>query len=450
MHFLEAESMAKTLRKSAALLASASIGFLVLTPSARADASMFRGDPSHSGIYATDRAPVLDRLVWKFKTGAKVLSSPAVVDGTVYVGSDDRVVYALNAATGSVRWQYKTRGAVNSSPAVSAGVVYVISADGNLYALDATDGKLKWQFATVGERRFTAPGIHGASPRTELMPDPFDVFLSSPTVVAGIVYFGSGDHHVYAVDASSGALRWKFETGNVVHASPAVADGVVYIGSWDRNLYALNAATGALIWKFQTGDDTEIYNQVGIASSAAVAAGTVFFGCRDGHFYAVDAKTGARKWVHDNRKGWVIASPAVERGVVYFPTSDGERFKALDAATGATIYDISNKAVSFSSPAIARGTVFYGSSDGWLHAVDASTGRMKAEFQTDGSKANAARYIDRDGRIDNAALYPDFTLDGMIIGLDRMFSLGSVLSSPVVVDGVVYFGSTDGNVYAIR
>jgi len=328
--------------------------------------------------------------------------------------------------------------------------VFVASADGNLYALGASDGALRWKFATAGERRFTAPGIHGATPRTESMPDPFDVFHSSPTVVAGIVYFGSGDHRVYAVDAASGVLRWSFETGNVVHASPAVADGVVYIGSWDRNLYALNAATGALIWKFQTGDDKEIYNQVGIASSAAVAAGTVFFGCRDGHFYAVDAKTGSRKWAHDNNKGWVIASPAVERGVVYFPTSDGERFKALDASTGATIYDISNKAVSFSSPAVAQGTVFYGSSDGWLHAVDASTGRIKAEFQTDGSKANAARYIDRDGRIDNAALYPDSTLDGMIIGLDRMFSLGSVLSSPVVVDGIVYFGSTDGNVYAIR
>jgi len=38
----------------------------------------------------------------------------------------------------------------------------------------------------------------------------------------------------------------------------------------------------------------------------------------------------------------------------------------------------------------------------------------------------------------------------MIIGLDRMFSLGSALSSPVVVDGVVYFGSTDGNVYAVE
>ena len=411
---------------------------------------MFRGDPSHSGIYATDKVPALDRLVWRFKTGAKVLSSPAVVDGSVYVGRADHAVYALNAADGTVRWRCKTRGAVNSSAAFSAGTVYVLSVDGNLYALDSADGTLKWKFATEGERRFTAPGIHGTSPRTESMPDPFDVFLSSPTVVAGIVYFGSGDHHVYAIDAGSGALRWKFETGSVVHASPAVADGVVYIGSWGRNLYALNAETGALIWKFQTGDDTDIYNQVGIAGSAAVAGGTVFFGCRDGHFYALDARTGARKWAHDNKKGWVIASPAVERGVVYFPTSDGERFKALDAATGATIYDISNKAVSFSSPAIAQGTVFYGSSDGWLHAVDASTGRIKAEFQTDGSRANASKYIDRDGHIDNAALYPDFTLDGMIIGLDRMFSLGSVLSSPAVVDGVVYFGSTDGNVYAIR
>ena len=173
-----------------------------------------------------------------------MVSSPAVSGGTVYVGSADRIVYALNAADGAVRWQYKTAGAVNSSPAVAADTVFVTSADGNLYALGASDGKLRWKFASVGERRFTAPGIHGATPHTELMPDPFDVFLSSPTVVAGIVYFGSGDHHVYAVDAGSGALRWKFETGNVVHASPAVANGTVYIGSWDGNFYALDAETG--------------------------------------------------------------------------------------------------------------------------------------------------------------------------------------------------------------
>ena len=247
----------------------------------------------------------------------------------------------------------------------------------------------------------------------------------------------------------TGALKWKFATGNVVHASPAVAGGVVYIGSWDRYLYALRAEDGSLLWKFETGDDTEIYNHVGIASSAAVAGGVVYFGCRDGHFYAVDAKTGKERWNHDNKQGWVIASPAVRGGTVYFPTSDGMRFKALDGATGKLVFDLANNAVSFSSPAIARDTVFFGSSDGWLHAVDLKTGRALSDFQTEGSKQNAAKYIDDKGRIKEDALYPDFTLDGIILGLERMFSLGSVLSSPVVDGGVVYVGSTDGFLYAI-
>lgn len=442
--------MVATIRGFSPFVFPGLLAALLASPAGRAEVPMFRGDPAHAGVYVSSSVPSLDRIAWKFKTGAKVISSPAVGGGTVYVGSGDYRICALDAADGRVKWRFRTGGAVNSSPALAGNTVFAASLDGYLYALDAADGSVKWKFKTAGERRFTAPGIHGATPRTEMMPDPYDVFLSSPTVVAGVVYFGSGDHHVYALDASSGTVRWIFETGNVVHASPAVVDGVVYIGSWDRNLYALNASSGALIWKFQTGDDTTIYNQVGIASSAAVAGGAVYFGCRDGHFYAVDAKSGAKKWDHDNKGGWVIASPAVDRGVVYFPTSDGERFKALDATTGAMKYDISNKAVSFSSPAIVDGTVFYGTSDGWMHAVDAGTGRLKAEFQTEGSKANAAHYLDASGRIDGAKLYPDSTLDRMIIGLDRMFSLGSVLSSPAVADGILYFGSTDGNVYAVR
>lgn len=441
--------MAATRRKALALALAAIVDVLASASSAFAESPMFRGDPSHSGTYDSNSAPMLAQIRWKFRTGARVISSPAVVGGVVYVGSADHFVYALDAASGRVRWRYRTGGAVNSSPAVAGGTVFVVSADGNLHALDAIDGKPRWTFRTRGERRFTAPGIHGAMPRTETMPDPFDVFLSSPAVAEGTVYFGSGDHHVYALDAQTGSLRWRFETGDVVHASPAVAGGVVYIGSWDRNFYALDATSGALVWKFRTGDDPDLHNQIGIASSAAVGADAVYFGCRDGHLYALDLRTGAQKWAHDTRKGWVIASPALARGMVYFPTSDGRRFKALDAATGGTIYDVENKAVSFSSPAVAGNAVYYGTSDGWLHAIDARSGKVLAEFRTDGSKANASKYIDSAGHIDDAALYPDFTLDGMIVGLERMYSLGSVLSSPVVADGIVYFGSTDGTVYAV-
>jgi outer membrane protein assembly factor BamB len=420
-----------------------------LGSSALAQAAMFRGGPDHHGVYDSP-APALQALAWKFKTGGRVISSPLVVAEVVYVGSTDGSLYAVNRADGTQKWKFATQGPISSSPAFVNGLVYISSLDGGVYAVDAATGTQKWRFATKGERRFTAPGIHGAIPRSERMPDPFDVFTSSPAVANGTLYIGSGDQNVYALDAASGTLKWTFATGDVVHASPAVVDGTVYIGSWDRNVYALDAATGRERWRYTTGNDTTIYNQIGIASSAAIANGTVFVGGRDGKFHAIDAKTGAMKFVHNNNGGWTIGSPAVRNGVVYFSTSDGTRFKALDGATGAVRIDLQSKAVSFSSPALAGDVAFYGTSDGWLNAVDIRNGSFLARFQTDGSKQNGAQYTDSLGRMQTRTMYPDRTLDGLMIGMRTMMTLGSVLSSPVVAGGVIYFGSTDGHLYAVR
>lgn len=429
-------------RLLAVVLPTMATGLLAQSP-------MFRGSPDHRGVYDSP-APSLQTLAWKFKTGGRVISSPAIVGEVVFVGSTDGSLYAINRTDGTQRWKFATQGPIASSPAVSGDLVYISSVDGNVYAIEAATGAKRWSFATKGERRFTAPGIHGAIPRTERMPDPFDVFLSSPAVAGGVVYIGSGDQHVYALDAATGALKWSFATGDVVHASPAVVDGVVYIGSWDRNVYAIAAGTGKELWRYTTGNDTTIYNQIGIASSAAVAGGMVFVGGRDGHFHAVDATTGSLRWKIDNKGGWTIASPAVKDGIVYFPTSDGRRFKAVEAATGAVKIDLQNVAVSFSSPAIAGEVAFYGTSDGYLNAVGIRDGKLKARFQTDGSKENGARYTGEDGVLKTGPMYPDGTLDGMVIGMRTLMSLGSVLSSPVVAGGVAYFGSTDGHLYAVR
>ena len=425
------------------------IAMLLVATAASAQSPMFRGEPAHRGVYEGP-APALTTLAWKFRTGGRVISTPAVVGDVVYVGSTDGSLYAVNRADGTQRWKFDTRGPIASSPAVVNGLVVFSSVDGGIYAVDAATGTQRWRFATKGERRFTAPGIHGAIPRTERMPDPFDVYLSSPAVHDGVVYIGSGDQQVYALDVASGALKWSFATGDVVHASPAVVDGVVYIGSWDRNVYALDAATGRERWRYTTGNDTTIYNQIGIASSAAVANGIVFVGGRDGHFHAVDARTGALKWKIDNNGGWTIASPAVRDGVVYFPTSDGRRFKAVDAATGAVKFDLQNAAISFSSPAIVGDVAYYGTSDGFLNAVDIRTGALKSRFQTDGSKEHGPRLLNEQGGFRSELMYPDRTLDGMMIGMRTMMTLGSVLSSPVIAGGVAYFGSTDGHLYAVR
>lgn len=424
-------------------------GIAILFAASDASAQMFRGGPDHLGVYDSP-APTLQSVAWKFRTAGRVISSPLVAGDVVYVGSTDGALYAVNRADGTQRWKFATRGPISSSPALHDGLVYISSLDGNIYGVDAATGDEKWKFATRGERRFTAPGIHGAMPRTERMPDPFDVFTSSPAVANNTVYIGSGDQNVYALDAATGGLRWSFATGDVVHASPAVVDGTVYIGSWDRNLYAIDAVSGKERWRYTTGNDTVIYNQIGIASSAAVANGTVYVGGRDGKFHVVDAKTGARRFVHNNNGGWTIGSPAVRGGVVYFSTSDGTRFKGLDAATGAVKIDLQSKAISFSSPAIAGDVAYYGTSDGYLNSVDLRTGTLLARFQTDGSKQNGAQYTDSTGRMNTSRMYPDRTLDGMMIGMRTMMTLGSVLSSPVVAGGVVYFGSTDGHLYAVR
>lgn len=411
--------------------------------------STFRGGSSHLGVYDSQPPSHLS-LKWTFATNGAIVSSPAVSAGVVYFGSADGGLYAVEAATGKLRWRFDAHGDVNSSPAVNSGTVYAVSLDGNLYAVDAATGKQRWSFATRGEHRFTAPGILGAQPSAEIMPDPWDFFLSSPTVADGTVYVGSGDGHIYAVDALTGAQRWSYKTGDVVHSSPAVSGGVVYAGSWDSYFYALNAATGQLKWKFKTGDDPKTHLMTGIPGSAAVANGTVYFGCRDANFYALDASTGTLKWKVANDGSWVIASPAVADGVVYYTTSDSHRFQALDANSGNILYWLPTAIYSFSSPAIAGSHAYFGTFDGQLHDVDLKKRAYAGAFATPGFIANGPRYLAPDGGLKSDGVWTGDTLDDMIVDIrSKIFSMGSILSSPAVQDGTVYFGSVDGKLYAL-
>jgi eukaryotic-like serine/threonine-protein kinase len=257
--------------------------------------SMFRGDATHSGTYASQAPRQFHRIKWKFPTGDRVVSSPVWQDNVLYFGGDDGNVYAVDAATGNQIWKHATGGPVPSTPAVVNGIAYVGSYDGNFYALNAKTGGTKWKFATGGERRFEAKGLNGLQPKNQTMADPFDVFLSSPIVAQGAVYFGSGDGNLYALDAASGELRWKFPTGDVVHSSPAYASGVLFFGSWDSFFYAVDAATGKEKWRFHGGEDALIHNQVGFQSSPAVVDGVVYTGCRDSNLYALDVAYRQRK-----------------------------------------------------------------------------------------------------------------------------------------------------------
>ena len=298
---------------------------------------------------------------WAFEAGGEVWSSPTVVDGTVFVGSNDSNLYAVDAETGTQQWAFETGDSVWSSPTVVDGTVFVGSADENLYAVDAETGTQQWVFGT------------GSSVE------------SSPTVVDGTVFVGSNDGNLYAVDAEMGAEQWAFETGNNIRSSPTGVDGTVFVGSRDSNLYAVDAEMGAEQWAFETGDE--------VWSSPTVVDGTVFVGSRDNNLYAVDAETGTEQWAFETDDAIFHSSPTVVDGTVFVGSRDSNLY-AVDAETGTEQWAFGTGRSVFSSPTVVDGTVFVGTQDTNLYAVDAETGAEEWAFRTGWSVPSSPTVVD--------------------------------------------------------
>jgi outer membrane protein assembly factor BamB len=315
------------------------------------DWAQFRNTANHRGRNATENVLGPSNVAgidldWAFAARGPIFSSPAVANGVTYVGSEDGILNAVNAATGTLLWAFPT-GFVESSPAVANGVVYV-GGDNKVYALSAATGTLIWSFITG------------------------NTVESSPAVANGVVYVGSRDGKVYALSAATGTLIWSSSIGSYVFSSPAVANGVVYVGSGDGNVHALNASTGAGLWTFVTGNT--------VNSSPAVANGVVYVGSLDGKVYALGAATGKVLWASFTM-GFVDSSPAVANGVVYVGSGDGN-VHALSASSGTLLWSFTTGSMVDSSPAVANGVVYVGSFDGRVYALSAVNGAYLWSFTT--------------------------------------------------------------------
>jgi outer membrane protein assembly factor BamB len=399
---------------------------------------------------------VFGPLQWKFKTRGKIFSSPAISDGIAFVGSEDKNLYAIDTKSGKQKWKFSTAGAVHSSPAVFNNIVYFGSYDGFYYAVEARSGKLVWKFRTEGEKKVGAAGLWTMRPADQYMEDLYDFFLSSPVIEneesVPTVYFGSSDGNLYSLNAADGRLKWKFATGGIIHTSPAVSNGKVYVGSWDTYFYAVDSHTGKLVWKFKTGEQPVYHVLEGIQSSPALADNKVYFGARDGYFYALDELTGMLKWKYDAGNSWVLTTPAIKDNTVYIGTSDTYLFLALDAATGKEKVRFQTRGYIYSSPSIAGSTAYFGDFTGVFYAINlASEGRSVDSFATQASKRNAGKIL-RQGKLDFGYMVanrdPALYITNRIV-MDKFYEMGSIVSTPAIREGVVYFGSADGYLYAL-
>jgi outer membrane protein assembly factor BamB len=333
----------------------------------------FRGDTQNTGRGGGAGATGVKK--WEFLTGNTIGSSPAIgSDGTIYIGSNDFKVYALDGVTGAKKWEFLTGGSVFSSPAIgSDGTIYAGSSDKKIYALDGVTGAKKWEFLTGGS-------------------------VFSPAIGSdGTIYAGSNDFKVYALDGATGVKKWEFLTGNMITSSPAIgSDGTIYIGSTDKKVYALDGATGVKKWEFLTGDT--------IDSSPAIGSdGTIYIGSNDFKAYALDGATGAKKWefLTGNDQIYLSTYPsyAIDSDGTVYVGSRYKRFYALDAATGAKKWGIITDDYLISSPAIGLdGTIYIASIDNYIYALDKATGATKWRFLT-GSYLTSSPAIGSDGTI---------------------------------------------------
>jgi outer membrane protein assembly factor BamB len=369
---------------------------------------MFNHDLAHTGC-STSSAPRINQTLWAFTAGDAVKTSPAVVDGIVYFGSDDCYVYALNAANGSLVWKYNTYGPVQSSPAVVDDVVYIGGYHGHaVFALNAYTGDLIWQ-----------------SPTDSGYPNS----ISATAVANGLVYVtvastSDCNGRLVAFNASTGKLTWQKIIPGWTWASPAIYEGRVYIGSSTGDIAALNATSRDQLWSItDLGYDGH--------SSFSIGDDLVYISKWPQGLQAWNASSGAFVWACSTKGNVVYATPAIANGVVYVSTGIGGAVgniqrggvTAIDAKSGALLWNHTIGSIQHSSPAVAGGMVFVGSDEisimdhtiagahagHTVYALDSTTGELRWTYLTG----------------------------------------GEVYSSPAVAHGIVYVGSNDGKVYAI-
>jgi len=231
-----------------------------------------------------------------------IYGTPTVVGESVYVGGYDGKIYDISAESGRYKGEYLD--ILKSQPIVGGtvvdqGIIYVGSANGSIYALDATNFQEEWQFPTG------------------------DKIWSTPTIEGNTLYIGSFDKNLYAINTHDGSKLWEFITDGAIIAPPLIDDNVVYIGSFDRHLYAVDAVSGNKLWQFPADDAAEATPINWFWAQLVIGNGTIYAGNLDGYVYIIDAATGQPQADAIDLESPIASSLVVVDDTVIVATEDG-------------------------------------------------------------------------------------------------------------------------------
>jgi outer membrane protein assembly factor BamB len=278
----------------------------------------------------------------------------------LYISSMAGDLVALNPTDGKEKFRAKTGGPIFCEPAVQDGTVYFGSADHFVYAVDAGTGKEKWKTET-------GAGI-----------------FAGPAVAKGVVCIGSSDTKIYGLDASTGSQIWTAQGANMFQTKTATDGERFFVGGWDNHFRCIDAGNGKVLWDLELGRKTAAKDFSPFApaiTAPAVGDGKVFVSTNDGILHALKIESGEELWKID-WKNMGYSSPLYRDGRVYCALSDQGRIFCVDANTGNFRWIAETRMVIYdSSFCFGGGNVFIGNVNGTVNAINADSGRFVYQYR---------------------------------------------------------------------
>ncbi len=311
-------------------------------------------------------------------------------------------------------WTFECEDEIRGAAGFDNGVVYVGSYDHNLYALNASNGHFNWKYATEG-------GV-----------------VTRPVIADGQVIFGSEDGRLYSVLGRTGKISWTYQAGGPIRSSPCLAEGHIFFGADDAFIYAVNIASNRNVWRYDTGAP--------VRSSPVYSNDMLYTGSEDGDLICLDLR-GQAKWRFKCKRS-ILCTPLIGKGSVFFTCLDSTLY-ALDAKAGWALWRFRMGKASASSPCIAENYVIAGAADGFIYCVDATSAKEIWRFQT-GHQVSGSPMVYKDSVYCGSADGILYCLEYRTGRLRWKFNTGGPITSmPIVYNDILYIGSSDHILYAL-
>ena len=324
-----------------------SICFIVclvcLSPIAAENWDSFAGGIDHNA-YRDDNSDFVTNL-WTFNMESPIHSSPAIYDDYIYVVSNEGILKAIDMETGEEEWDLDLKAKTNSSPIINSDILYIGCEDG-LNAINISNHDIVWEYDCGSVE-------------------------STPFFCDDVIYFGSNDGHLYALNENNSEVVMNEKLGGEIKSSPLVVNDSVYAASTDSKLYCLGTDNDTN-WNFTTGDE--------ILSSPAYVNDTVIFGSNDGNLYCLNVSDGGLNWKVDlNNK--VISSPTIDEhdNSVYIGSDEGN-LTCIDIRDGTVKWSHSVGDKIQSTPALKDNLIVFASNNGNLYVLNKYTGQEEFTY----------------------------------------------------------------------